>query len=400
MIKRSGRGILVDVVEGEEKGFFFNLLRFGLTILSGVYGFLIGLLLFLYRCRLLKRKRLPAYTISVGNITVGGTGKTPAVEMLAEELQKGKRKVAILSRGYKRAPGRQSPPKCRRAGMVSSKMPAGRHGKMGVVCEGRNILMEVREAGDEPYLLARSLSGVVVMVGKDRISSGNYALTNFGVDTIILDDGYQYWPLRRNLDIVVVDSVNPFGNGHLLPRGRLREPLKNLGRGDLFLLTRVDQADDLEGLREKLKKLNPGAKIMETVHRPDRLLELRTREERQLPILAGKRVLALSSIGHPESFKRTLTSLGALLVEKVRFPDHHWYKEDELRGVGEVALRKEAEFIVTTEKDAVRIPPGPVSPVEILYLKIKLRIVKGEEILEELLPGESKGSRENLKKNI
>jgi tetraacyldisaccharide 4'-kinase len=160
--------------------------------------------------------------------------------------------------------------------------------------------------------------------------------------------------------------------------------LKNLRRGDLFLLTRVDQGDDLEGLRERLRKINPGAKIVETVHHPDCLFELRTGEQRELPLLAGKRVLALSSIGRPESFERTLTSLGALLVEKIRFPDHHWYNEDELREIGAEALRKEAEFIVTTEKDTVRIPRGTALPVEILYLKISLKIVKGEEILEEL----------------
>ncbi len=356
------------MVEGEEKGFLFNLLRAVLTILSGVYFLLTGLLLFLYRCRLLKRKKLPGYTISVGNITVGGTGKTPAVEMLAKELQKRNCKVAILSRGYKRVHSPQS--------IV--------HSKMGIVSDGTKTLMPVREAGDEPYLLAGNLPGVAVIVGKDRFSSGKYALDNLGVDTLVLDDGYQHWPLERDLDIVVIDSTNPFGNGHLLPRGRLREPLKNLRRGNLFLLTRVDQADDLEGLRERLGKINPGAKIVETVHHPDRLLELRTGEQRELSLLAGKRVLALSSIGHPESFERTLTSLGALLVEKIRFPDHHWYKDNELKEIGGEALRKEAELIVTTEKDAVRIPPGTASPVEIFYLKIRLRIVRGEGILEEV----------------
>ncbi len=372
------------MVEGGGTGFLLNLLRFGLTILSGVYCFLTEILLFFYRCRLLKRKKLPGYTISVGNITVGGTGKTPAVEMLAKELQRRNRKVAILSRGYKRVHSPQSPLKYWWANIVPSKMPAGRHSKMGIVSDGTKMLMPVREAGDEPYLLAGNLPGIAVIVGKDRFSSGKYALDNLGVDTLILDDGYQHWPLERDLDIVVIDSTNPFGNGYLLPRGRLREPLKNLRRGNLFLLTRVDQADDLEGLRERLRKLNPGAKIMETVHHPECLLELRTGEQRELSLLAGKRALVLSSIGYPESFERTLTSLGALLVEKIRFPDHHWYNEDELREIGAGALRKEAEFIVTTEKDTVRIPSGTASPVEILYLRIRLRIVRGEEILEEL----------------
>lgn len=369
MFKRSGREILVEMIEGQRKGFLLGLLRGGLTILSGVYCLLVKLLLFLYRCRLLRRKKLPAWTISVGNITVGGTGKTPAVAMLAGELQKRKRKVAILSRGYKRVRSRGSPAP----------------GKMGVVSGGESILMEIREAGDEPYLLAGNLPGVAVLVGKDRMASGNYALNNFAVDTLILDDGYQYWPLERDLDVVVIDGLNPFGNGHLLPRGRLREPLKNLRRGDLFILTRVDQADDLDDLREKLRRIKPGAKMVETVHYPGRLIDLNTREERKPAILSGKKVLALSSLGHPESFERTLAELGALLVEKVRFPDHHWYGEAELREVGEQALRKGAEFIITTEKDAIRIPPGTKSPVELLYLTVKMKIVRGEEILKELL---------------
>ncbi len=370
MIKQGWQGFLIEIAEGEGKGFWVSFLRGGLTILSAVYYLFIELLAFLYRCRLLKRKKLSGYTISVGNITVGGTGKTPAVAMLAEELRKRKRKIAILSRGYKR---------------VSSQLPAGRPGKVGVVSRGGSIEAGVREAGDEPYLLAGNLPGVAVLVGKDRVCSGNYALTNFAVDTFILDDGYQYWPLQRDLDVLVIDSTNPFGNGYLLPRGRLREPLRNLKRGDMFLLTRVDQADNLDSLRERLKKLKPGAKIIETVHQPGYLSDLNTGVRQELPILSGKKVLALSSIGHPQSFERTLTELGALLVKRVRFPDHHWYKETELREVGEEALRRQAELIITTEKDAVRIPPGTKSPVELLYLKIKLRIVKGEEVLQELL---------------
>lgn len=376
-IKRSWQELLIEMVEGGRKGYLVSFFRAGLTILSGVYYILIEIRLLLYHCRLLRGKKLSSYTISVGNITVGGTGKTPAVAMLAEELQKRKRKVAILSRGYKRVHSRWSPPKCRRAGMV--------HSKIEIVSDGIKVLMEVREAGDEPYLLARNLPGVVVIVGKNRISSGNYALTNFAVDTLILDDGYQYWPLERDLDVVVIDSLNPFDNGHLLPRGRLREPLKNLGRGELFLLTRVDQADNLDGLRERLREIKPGAKIVETVHHPDHLIDFKTGDRQELTILSGKKVLALSSIGHPESFERTLAELGALLVEKVRFPDHHWYRETELREVGEEALRRGAELIVTTEKDAVRIPPRTKSPVKLIYLVIKLRIVKGREILEELL---------------
>ena len=375
MIKRGWQEFLIEITEGQRKGFLVSLLRAGLTVLSGVYYILIEIRLLLYRCRLLKKKKLSSYTISVGNITVGGTGKTPAVAMLAEELQKRKCRVAVLSRGY----GRE-------VNCSSGKRTTSALKEISVVSDGKKLLMEVREAGDEPYLLAKNLPGVAVLVGKDRKLTGNYALNNLTVNTLILDDGYQYWPLIRDLDIVVIDSLNPFGNGHLLPRGKLREPLKNLRRGGLFLLTRVDQADNLNSLREKLRKIKPGVKIVETIHHPDHLIDFKTGERQELGLLSGKRVLVLSSLGHPQSFERTLSKLGALLVEKVRFPDHHRYREAELREVEEKALKKGVDFIITTEKDAVRIASRERASVEMLYLTIKLRIIKGKESLEELLP--------------
>ena len=204
------------------------------------------------------------------------------------------------------------------------------------------------------------------------------------MDTIILDDGYQYWPLKKDLEIVVIDSTNPFGTGHLLPRGRLREPLGNLKRADVFLLTRVDQVDAVEGLMERLERLNPQAQILKSVHQADHLIDLRTGEKTELTMVKGKKVLALSSIGHPESFESTLTDLGALLVDRVRFPDHHLYQTGELKGVEEEAVRKGAELIITTEKDAVHLP-SKKSDFPFLSLVVKLKITEGREYLENLL---------------
>ncbi len=368
---KNWREVLIGKVEGGERGLLAGLLRVALTALSLAYCLLIQSVLFLYRLRILRKRKLAGLVISVGNITVGGTGKTPLVEMLASGLERKGCRVAILSRGYGRtvnpASGKRAPRSVNRIGIVSN---------------GKKLLMDVREAGDEPYLLAKNLPGVAVLVGKDRRLTGDYALRKFGVDTIILDDGYQYWPLKKDLELVVIDSTNPFGTGHLLPRGRLREPLGSLKRADLFLLTRVDQADQVEGLMERLGKINPQTRILESVHHPSHLIDLRTGERTELTIVNDKRVLSLSSIGNPESFEKTLTGLGALLVARVRFPDHHLYQPGELKGVEEEAIGKGAELIITTEKDAVRLHQDYLWSLPILFLKVQLKIVRGRETWE------------------
>ncbi|MBT9138316.1 tetraacyldisaccharide 4'-kinase [candidate division NPL-UPA2 bacterium Unc8] len=346
-------------------GYFLNII---LTVLSQLYRVVIFFIALFYRRDILRRRKLPCYVISVGNITAGGTGKTPAVAMIAGLLKERGRKVAILSRGYKRIHSRWS--------IV--------HSKIGVVSDGAKTLMDVKESGDEPYLLSRKLPGIAVLVGGDRRLTGSYAITNFRTDTIVLDDGFQYLRLHRDLDIVIIDSAAPFGNGRLLPRGRLREPLRSLRRGKIFLLTRVDQADNIDNLIKRLGEINPHAKIVQTIHFPEHLIDIRTGSREEIAVLSGKKILALSSIGSPESFEKTLIGLGAVLVKKLRFPDHHWYVENELREIKKKAIEKRAEFIVTTEKDAVRIALTEEEPsIDFFCMVIKLKIIKGEKLLEE-----------------
>jgi tetraacyldisaccharide 4'-kinase len=352
-------------------------LRMVLTVFSQLYRGVIFFIALLYRCGILRRRKLPCYVISIGNITVGGTGKTPAVAMIAGLLKERGKKVAILSRGYKRIQGSGFKVQGSRFRTIS---------KIGVVSDGTKILINVKEAGDEPYLLSRKLPGIAVLVGKDRRLTGDYAITNFRTNAIVLDDGFQYLPLHRDLDIVIIDSTAPLDNGRLLPRGRLREPMSSLRRGKIFLLTRVDQANNIDNLVKRLKEINPHAKIIETIHFPEHLIDIRTGNREELAILLGKKILALSSIGNPESFEKTLIGLGAILVEKFRFPDHHWYVENELRDIKKKAIEKGAEFIVTTEKDAVRIALTEEEPlIDFFYMVIKLKIIKGKELLEEQL---------------
>ena len=318
-----------------------------------------------------RKKELRRPVISVGNIVVGGTGKTPAVEMLAHILKIWGRRVAILSRGYRRKPTKSSV-------------------RFGVVSDGKRILLGSEEGGDEPQQLAKNLPGVAVLVGKDRFLTGNIAIDKYGCDAIVLDDGYQYLALKRDLDIVVINASYPFGNGYLLPRGPLREPKSNLKRANLFLLTHVDESTNHEILKQELKSINPTAPIIESIHSPVFLQEIATGNRLELKFLTDRDIFALSSIGHPESFEKTLMNLGANVRDCFRFPDHHTYSFREIDRIRRLAHENGVETIVTTQKDAMRLELFTSLLLtdrdsNILALIIELKIIHGREILERLL---------------
>lgn len=353
---------LLELVNTREKGFIPYLLR----SLSQIYLGVITIRNLRRRKRELKRP-----VISVGNIVLGGTGKTPAVEMIAHILKTWGCRVAILSRGYGRKPTKSS---------VS----------FGVVSDGKQILLGTEEGGDEPQLLSKNLPGVAVVVGKDRFQTGSFAIDKYRCDAIILDDGYQYSALGRDLDIVVINANCPFGNGYLLPRGSLREPKNNLKRANLFLLTHVDESTGLPDLKQELESINPNAPIIESIHSPMHLQEIATEKHLELRFLAGRDIFALSSIGHPQSFEKTLKNLGANVRDSFRFPDHHRYSLREIDRIRRLAQEKGVETIVTTQKDAVRLERFRNSFLtgydrNILALIIELKIIHGREILERLL---------------
>lgn len=358
---------LIDVIMNKRKGLLESLLLIIFSSLSYLYEGIITFLLWSYRIRLRKRFRLPGKVISIGNITVGGTGKTPTTKMLAETLQSWGVKVAILNRGYR------------------SKY----QGEMALVSDGHQLLLTSAEAGDEAYMLAQSLPGIPVLIGKDRVATGNYALNNLGVKVVILDDGYQYWHLERDLNIVLIDVSNPFSNGRILPRGLMREPVRNLNRADVFLLSKTNYATakEKEEVRQVLAKVNPQAPILEVAYSPDYLREFKSGEvSRNFLMLKGKKVLVVSGLSNPQFFEKMIEDWGIDQIEKIRFPDHYNYSLEDLDEIGEAFREKSLDLVVTTEKDAVSIPSEWQAnfPLWVLGIEIKLEEVE-EKKLKELI---------------
>jgi tetraacyldisaccharide 4'-kinase len=245
------------------------------------------------------------------------------------------------------------------------------------------VLLDSDTAGDEPYMLARNLPGVIVLVDPNRVKSGSYAVKKYGCDTLVLDDGFQYLSLKGRLNLLLIDSTNPFGNGRLLPRGILREPIKHLKRASYVFLTKSNGRRDprLESLIEKHK---PGVDIIECAHRPKYLQSLTDpRDRRELTALRGARVGAFSGIAVPESFEGFLRDYGANLLYTRRFLDHHRFSGDELEHIIARAVETKLDFLVTTEKDAVRIDANRTFPVPILYLRLEIEILSGVPDFEE-----------------
>ncbi|MEI6211451.1 MAG: tetraacyldisaccharide 4'-kinase [bacterium] len=322
--------------------------------------------LFLYDMGILQRYPLGCQVISVGNITVGGTGKTPVVEAFARELQRAGRKVAILSRGYRK----KELPWWERLFREQLDPPR-------VVSDGHHVLLDSEMGGDEPYMLAVNLPGVVVLVDRNRVKSGRYAIRKLGCDTLILDDGFQYQKLKHRLELVLVDCTNPFGNNQLLPRGILREPVHNLRRANFIFLTKSDGRN--EELRQRIGELCPGAEIIACRHEPRCLRDAFSAEEKPLAFLQGLPVMALSGIAVPQSFEASLRNMGARILESERFADHHRFVAQEIIDAVNRADEIGAKAVICTEKDAVRLPRLEHPAVPILYLRVDIAILEGAD---------------------
>jgi tetraacyldisaccharide 4'-kinase len=351
-----------------------------LQALSWIFNGIAQSRYWLYRHRILHDQPLGCLVVVVGNLTVGGTGKTPVVEKFARALHDRGRRVAILSRGYKS----KAPPFWKKwwYALTHTEEPPPR-----IVSDGERVLLDSEQAGDEPYMLARNLPGVIVLVDKNRVKAGAYAIKKFGCDTLVLDDGFQYLPLKGRLNLLLVDKTNPFGNGHLLPRGILREPIKHLKRASYVFLTKSNGHRDTE-LEAVIQQHNPGVDIIECAHRPQYLQRFGRAAEaadgrEPLVWLKGRRVAAFSGIATPESFEKFLRDLGALIMVRERYLDHYRYTAEDLTELAQIAQREGAECLVTTEKDAVRIPETSAWPVPIYYLRLEIDIIRGAANFDE-----------------
>ena len=376
----------IDLVHDKEvRGLWRRLIMTVFYLFSLIYGQLVNLKLSMYHIGWFKKERLTCFVISLGNVTVGGTGKTPTAQHLAREIRDMGYRVAILNRGYR----------------------AKWRGAVGIVSDGHALKMDAETAGDEAFMLAKHLPNVPVLIGPERAVTGRYAIEHFGAQVAILDDGYQHWQLERDMDILLVDAVNVFGNGYLLPRGTLREPLSHIDRADVCLMTKVDQAAPgaIEYIWETFRSYNQDGLILESIHQPRQFVRLADWYEDiaagGVPVteLKGKKVLAVSAIGNPASFEQTLADLGIEIVESMRYPDHHDYGEKDM---AEVLYRAETlgvEAIIITEKDAVKVPGDVVRAkwrIPMYVISVEVTFQKGQEaffstlkeaLAEKLRPG-------------
>jgi len=361
---------VLEVILEERRGKAADFVRLILFVLSKVFLLIVKLRRFLYNVRILRDSTLGVQVIAIGNITVGGTGKTPVVEKFARELQNQGRTVAILSRGYRSKPPPLSKRLLDRILLRSDTTPPR------VVSDGKSLLLDSETAGDEPYMLASNLKDVVVLVDKDRVKSGRYAIEKFGCDTLLLDDGFQYWKLAgRRRDIVLIDCQAPFGNEHLLPRGTLREPGSHLARASTIFITKSD--GNTARLRARIAKHNSTAGIIECVHQPLYFEDVFTGERHDLDLLKGRKVAALTGIAQPESFENSLLKLGADLVYSKRFADHHRFTQQEILNAVNRGKKRQAQIILTTQKDAVRFPKIDRRDLPFYFMRVEIKIVTG-----------------------
>lgn len=365
----------IDLVHSKEvDGIFPNIIMGILYVFSLIYGLLVNIKLAGYKYGVFKKEKLDCFVISLGNVTVGGTGKTPTAQRLARDIRDMGYRVVILNRGYR----------------------AKWHGEVGIVSDGRRLHMDAAEAGDEAYMLAKHLPEVPVLIGAERAKTGRYAMEHFGAEVAILDDGFQHWQLMRDLDILLVDAVNVFGNGYILPRGTLREPISHISRADICLMTKVDQAaaGSCDYIRETVHRYNPQARIVESIHQPRCFIPLTewyvniSSQGIDIAKMRGKRIMAVSAIGNPASFEQTLSNLGAVIIESLRYPDHHDYAMSEMTDIFQQAENAGAEAIVITEKDAVKIPADVAREkwsIPIYVICVEVTFQKGSEGLHEML---------------
>jgi tetraacyldisaccharide 4'-kinase len=323
---------------------------------AGGYRGLLNTREWLYARGVLRSRALPCPVVSVGNLTVGGTGKTPAVELAIRTLIELGHKPAVVSRGY------------------------GRRSKgIQIVADAASIRLDAEDAGDEPFLLARRLPGVPVVVGSNRYEAGRTAIERFGVTAIVLDDGLQHRTLVKNLEIVMARATDPWGNGRLLPRGPLREPVSGLARAHLVVVTGAATPAGAPEVLAAVARYAPSVPVLSAEHAPTECWESGTMRPVPVDSLAGVRLLGFAGIAAPAGFRRTLEDAGAAVADLVAFMDHHWYTRDDLAALDRRAADLGVHALVTTEKDWVRLRRLPPSKRPMYVLSVRLVFTAAEE---------------------
>jgi tetraacyldisaccharide 4'-kinase len=323
--------------------------------LCAAYRGALGARNWLYARGILKPRRLDRPVVSVGNLTVGGTGKTPAAMLAVETLTSLGHRPAVVSRGY----GRRSTGVC-------------------VVADTASIRLDPDDAGDEPFLLARRLPGVPVVVGADRSDAARVAIERFGVTAIVLDDGFQQRTLAKDLDVVMARAERPWGNGRLLPAGPLREPLSALGRAHLVVATAAAPLGGAPEVREAAARYAPGVPVLGARYVAAEAWDAARMAPIPLDRVAGTRVLAFAGIGFPAGFRRTLVDLGVDVADVITYHDHHPYALRDVAALGERADRLGVDALVTTEKDWVRIRGVRLPARPVWVVSVRLALVEGE----------------------
>ena len=341
--------LLYSIMAREEESKLRKAALVPLSLLSFFYGLALKIRLFLFQSGIFHMRALPCKVVSVGNITLGGTGKTPFVCLLAEILREKGYALAVLSRGYKGS--------FRKA--------------VGVVSDGEKIHMNAWEAGDEPLLLAESLPGIPVLVGRKRWISGRYAVDRFRSQVVILDDGFQHLGLKRDLNLLLIDSIRPFGNGHLFPRGILRESLAEISRADALVLTKGGNFDNIKKLKPKFQTIFENLPVFRVDYKAISMWVAGKDQSLSAESLKGRNIVAFAGIATPDSFRRTLIGLNARIGYFESFPDHYPYRSGDIERLWKKAEDLGAEALVTTEKDWVRLEKVACRSIPLWILSVR-----------------------------